>query len=433
MLLERKVWANATTLAWLNAAIACSQDESRHAIYRTISVEFFPAGVQFVATDGHMLFRSWVRYGDIGDLPGRMPDWYERPEDHVVVMDTEKFALGFMRTLNAAVGEDDAEMTMSVDLAEGEPALGEEVSEYVLTLQALGQRLSCKLYDGAFPDWRGLNLGIDPAERLDGLTLAPKLFAAVGKIKGARGVALTFRGEEKAIEFDCGEILNVRGMLMPMRREKEERPKHRPESGEEQLEHETEAPKPRTVVDTVLEHAEALRPKPGSGIDSVTISSGNRSVTLTANGTGEARGVDFEDALASLRTELLRVGFDVPVAAMREWRPEAFKSVGDWAAQVDGASGMPPMPYPAILAPYEGLPADSPVTPDAPTDTEPAQDEWDLGQSAWQQPGTVAAVDGTAPLAETAEKEAQDAEAESATPVAAPKKGRGKRQAQPAD
>lgn len=36
------------------------------------------------------------------------------------------------------------------------------------------------------------------------------------------------------------------------------------------------------IIDGVLDHAEGLRPKKGSGIDSVTVSSGRRSVTLEA-------------------------------------------------------------------------------------------------------------------------------------------------------
>lgn len=217
---EMKVRASDAATAWLNASIAASQDESRTQLYRTLSVEFFRHGVQFIGCDGTMLFRTWVPSIEvIGDEP-EMPEYFEAPEDSIVVMDTDKFAIAFMRTLLGACGDVPFELTMSVDPAprEDEPPLGEEVTEYVLTLHALGQQLTCKLYDGPYPDWRGLQFGLDPAELVDGMVLATRLFASVGKLKNVGGIECEFRGAERAIDFRGTLGSPIRGLLMPMRR-----------------------------------------------------------------------------------------------------------------------------------------------------------------------------------------------------------------------
>lgn len=226
-------------VAWINAAIAMGQDDSRPALYRTLSVEFFRTGIQFVGCDGAMLFRTWVPYSDADDI--EPPHWHDRPEEAVVVSDADKFALGFMKTLVSAVGDLPLPMSFTVEPAEEEEqeALGEDLQPFVLTLQALGQRLSCKLYEGAFPDWRILQLGMDDAERVDGMTLATRLFAAVGKIKGVIGIDCTFRGEDRAIEFSgaIASSAHITGLLMPMKRP--ESAKGRPAS-DDQLEHDTD-------------------------------------------------------------------------------------------------------------------------------------------------------------------------------------------------
>lgn len=233
----RAIWASAGTTAWLNAAIAASQEEVRGPLYRTLSIEFFPTGVQFVGCDGTMLFRTWAPYADIGDLPAPHPEWDEAPEDTVVVSDVDKFAVGFMRTLSSALPDYEVELAIAVEPAEeeAEPPLGEELRTYLLTLAALGQRLSCKLYDGPYPDWRRAQFGLDPAERVDGMRLATRLFRSVGKLIGIAGVDCSFRGDEKAIEISSTSEFgpSLRGILMPMRRlEKPEPPKPPVEQGE---------------------------------------------------------------------------------------------------------------------------------------------------------------------------------------------------------
>jgi hypothetical protein len=218
-----KVRAGEGAQAWVNAAIACSQDDTRRPLYRTLSVEFFRRGVQFVGCDGTMLFRTWAPYSDIGDLGAPHPEVSERPDDAVVVADLDKFALGFMKTLLSALDEDaHNDLTIMVEPYEkpDEPPLGDELERYVLVLHALGQRLTCPLFEGPYPDWRRAQFGLDRAEVVDGMKLAVRLFAAVGKLKGAQGLECSFHGDERAIEIRTTESAeaSIRGMLMPMRR-----------------------------------------------------------------------------------------------------------------------------------------------------------------------------------------------------------------------
>lgn len=240
---ERKVYAHDGAQAWLNAAIACGQNDERPALYRTLRVEFFKNGVQFIGVDGTMLFRTWAPYSDIGDLPAPQPEPDKAPVDAVTVHDTDRFALSFMKTLLAATAGETAqlmELSLSIDPVENEQAaLGSQVQEYVLTLQALGQRLSCKLYDAQFPNWRALKLGLDAAEIVDGMTLAPRLFKAVGQLKGVTGVDCTFLCEQRAILIaSVHGSVPFAGLLMPMRRPTDrQKPEPDPEDGA-QIEHE---------------------------------------------------------------------------------------------------------------------------------------------------------------------------------------------------
>lgn len=240
---ERKVFAHDGALAWLNAAVACGQNKERPVLFRTVRIEFFKSGVQFIGCDGTMLFRTWAPYSDIGDLPAPMPEPEKDPVDAVTVKDSDQFALSFMKTLLGATAGENArilELVFSIDRVDAEqPALGAEVAKYALTLTALGQRLSCELYDGQFPAWRALQLGLKSDEVVEGMTLAPKMFKAVGKLRGVVGVDCTFLGEKKAIEVRAvhGSV-PFAGLLMPMHRPTDrQKPEEPEEDDDDQLEH----------------------------------------------------------------------------------------------------------------------------------------------------------------------------------------------------
>ena len=216
--------AGRAAVAWCNAFLATGDNVDRPVLYRTIAVEFFESGVQFVATSGHLLLRAWCPSQD--DPGAEMPLTEEVPDTAVIVMDTDKFAIGFIKATLAACGAtDDGDvmpLVLSVEPTDTtEPQLGEELASERLTLRAFGQELHCRLYEGEYPNWRGLHFGLDAAELVDGMCLAPRLFALIGKLKGVTGIDCDFHGAERAIEVKTryGDA-SVRGLLMPMRRDK---------------------------------------------------------------------------------------------------------------------------------------------------------------------------------------------------------------------
>lgn len=227
--------AGRAATAWLNAFLAHSEEESRPALCRTLSVEFFREGVQFIGCDGTILLRAWVPAENA--MNEDWPEIEEVPDMSVVVMDPDKFALAFMRTLgSAAGGEGNTHMpvTLAVEpsilLPEGVTvsvetdsplgtALGAAFESKMLTLSAFGQRLHCRLYEAEYPKWRQLQYGLSPAEQVDGMKLALRMFATVGKLKSVSSVDCAFLGATRQINITAkGDGGEVRGLMMPMRR-----------------------------------------------------------------------------------------------------------------------------------------------------------------------------------------------------------------------
>jgi hypothetical protein len=213
------VHAHSAVTAWINAFLAASQDEENHRLYRTLSVEFYEGGIQFIGCDGHALFRAWAPV-EPGDA---WPGDDAQPLHSCVVMDPDGFGIGFMKSLHRVTGEEGhVRDTLTISTAphddEATIALGSEFMTERMTIRACGQRLDLKLYEGGYVNWRGAQLGVEAAERVDGLTLAPKLFQMVGKIKGASAVDLDFFGTTHHVAFRARGEAEVRGLLMPMRR-----------------------------------------------------------------------------------------------------------------------------------------------------------------------------------------------------------------------
>lgn len=235
-----EVRARRAALATLNAFLASGTDDERTQLYRTLGIEVFPTGIQFIGCDGTMLFRTWAPSTGNEDAP--MPRLEESPDCSVVVMDTEKFAQSFMRALLSACVEANefAPLDVVVDRSDlpHEPPLGEPMYRYAITFRALGQELHCRLLDQPFVGWRAAHYGLGPDERVDGMRLSPRLFATAGKLRGVTSLECTFKGDERAIAFEALDGLQVvaRGLLMPMRRfpEKPATPESaKPESAED--------------------------------------------------------------------------------------------------------------------------------------------------------------------------------------------------------
>lgn len=215
--------ARAFATAWCNAFLATSDDPERPALFRTLSLEWLDDGMHMVATNGHALFRSWVGEGE--DRP--WPDTKVAPNRSIVVMDTEGFGIGFMKTLLRVTGDEGREHEqLSISIAKSDEgatlSLGEEfVSERVI-LRACGQRIDLRVYAGEYPKWRQLQFGVDKRELVDTMSVGPKLFKLLGKLIGPTAIDLEFSGHEKAIAFVARTAVSVVpyvvGLIMPMRR-----------------------------------------------------------------------------------------------------------------------------------------------------------------------------------------------------------------------
>lgn len=226
--LEMRVPAHALALAWLNVFSAASKDELRPPLNRTIAIEVFNtlkhSGIQLVATDGVVLFRSFVDANATDDMVSEWPEG--EPQHKLVVVDLEGFGKAFFATLLSVTNDEDRaleQIHLSTSRIEdqGSPAFSPAFTAGRLSLQSCGQRIDLRLYDGHFPNWRRLELGVDAAERVADLLIAPRVLALLGKLKGVNTVDFAFRrGDEKAIDFTARGILtSVRGLVMPMRRE----------------------------------------------------------------------------------------------------------------------------------------------------------------------------------------------------------------------
>lgn len=241
--LSVSVPARGAAEAWLNAFMAASTEEDRPMLYRTLSLEWFEGGLQMIGCDGTAVFRTWTpreltpdEYElarDFADEQKRLdklrewPTLDEAPLGAVVVMDPDGFAKGFMSALlRVTSDEDHANETLMLSTApmddEATLALGAQFASERLTLRACGQRIDLRLYEGAYPNWRKVRLGIEDIERVDGMTIASRIFSLVGKLKGTTAVDLEFYGNARHVAFTARGASEVRGLLMPMRRVKVE-------------------------------------------------------------------------------------------------------------------------------------------------------------------------------------------------------------------
>lgn len=226
--------ARAAAVAWLNSFLAASRDPERPALYKNLSLEFYTSGLHLIGCDGTVLFRCWVGC----DGEAEWPELDEAPVQGVVATDPDGFGVGYMKTLlqvTSAKGHENEELTITTAAGDDEaaPALGDEFQSERLILRSCGQRLDLRLFEGTYPDWRKLDLGMHAIERVDGLTVAPRIMGLVGKLKDVSAVDLDFTGKEKHVRFEArgSGVVAVRGLLMPMRRP--EKPDSKPDLDDE--------------------------------------------------------------------------------------------------------------------------------------------------------------------------------------------------------
>ncbi|MGN6111268.1 MAG: hypothetical protein ACTHU0_39585 [Kofleriaceae bacterium] len=220
--------AKAATVAWQNVFSATGDDEARALLNRTICLEWFPQGIQLIATNGHLLLRAWVAAE--GEERSSWPSSHARPDRSMIVLDTDGFVLSFIRALAKLTSQEGhayETLSLSIENADEEPALGEELEAKVLTLKAAGQRLDCKLLELDYPNWRSVKKLWGLYDRVDGIAISPRLLRIIGSLKGVSRVDLKFSGDDTYVDLEAlpadgvrgGEI---RGFVMPMRRPERE-------------------------------------------------------------------------------------------------------------------------------------------------------------------------------------------------------------------
>jgi hypothetical protein len=213
--------AHVAATAWLNAHSATSKEEDRPTL-RALALEFFPRGVQFIGCDGTVLVRSWVPITD-DDKPADFPTLDEAPSRSICLLDSEGFGASFMKALQRVTSEEgrsfeELSLTIQPNDEGATLALGEQFMTERLVLRACGQRTDLRLYEDAYVDWRKTRLGMEGIERVDSLTVAPRLLALIGKLKGIDAIDLEFYGADKHVAFVGRGLVEVRGILMPMRK-----------------------------------------------------------------------------------------------------------------------------------------------------------------------------------------------------------------------
>jgi hypothetical protein len=207
--------------AWINAFLAASKEESRP-LLRCLSLEVYEhRGVQFVATNGHILFRAWAAINNLHPWP----DLIALPDRQLTVMDPDGFGLGFMRALLRVTGDEDhAAEPLTIASAPADedaaPSFGSEYQTERVTLRSCGQRLDLLVRDEPYPDWRHLKLGMDDLALVEGMKVQPSYLGLIGKLRDVTSVDMTFAGSDRAIWLDIAgeEGYGVKGLLMPLRR-----------------------------------------------------------------------------------------------------------------------------------------------------------------------------------------------------------------------
>lgn len=208
--------------SWLNVSLASGDDEARPVLHKTVLFEVFDTGIQLVATDSFMLIGSFIPTAE-DDLVNPPSD-SEAPDHSYVVVDPDQRMRGLMRHMRkeakaAAKTGEPCDVTVKFESAEraGIPTLDPSLDRVHCVVTAGSERLALPLFEGDYPDWRGV-LGGEP-DPAPSITFAPALIGRFGKLVDIdEGVKFTTTGAETICRFEIrdGESYMFGG-LMPLR------------------------------------------------------------------------------------------------------------------------------------------------------------------------------------------------------------------------
>ncbi len=182
-----EVRARTFARAWLNTALAQSEDEERPALYRATLIELFDTGVRLVTTDSFMLLRSWVPAGiDSFHETISEPGLDEMPEDSIVVVDGDRRVKALMAWLwsSTKAEEKDAPieaLTMfPATLSDPDTPTLMDMDRPGISFVTSNERVTTGLFEGKFPGWRELGMGA--TKKRDGIVLNPVFMARFGQM-----------------------------------------------------------------------------------------------------------------------------------------------------------------------------------------------------------------------------------------------------------
>lgn len=193
-----KLDGGAFASAWLNTALASSDDSNRPALFRTVVVEQYHEryrkGVQLLATDSHLMLGAFVPIegGEADVLP---PTVDEAPTaDEVVVIDVNLRLQALLRyVLKEATMADKegwpgpiVQISIRSNETDAEPTLSPELDRLSFMVETDAERIALPVYEGGFPNWRSmLTNGAHKATKTIGYE--PELLGRFGKLTRVPG------------------------------------------------------------------------------------------------------------------------------------------------------------------------------------------------------------------------------------------------------
>lgn len=207
--------------AWLNTALAASDDDNRPVLFRSVLVEVFDHGVQLISTDSYMLLGTFVPRAEEDLTPPPAMD--EAPNETYVVCDADRRMQGLMRHVIAEAKTAEkhgyaCDVTLEVRSAEHPevPTLDPSMDRAVFVVHTERERLVLPIYEGEFPTWRKLlDVGTDAVEQV---ALSPMLLGRFGKLKAFAGaICFDFDGSDGLISISTTDESYLFGGLMPVR------------------------------------------------------------------------------------------------------------------------------------------------------------------------------------------------------------------------
>lgn len=219
---------NAHTLAkgWRSVAIASGSDKYAPALDHAVFIEQYSNGVRLVATDSTVLLHTWCPTAEAEEeFWYDPPEWDDVPLATAVALDPHGRAKGFLAHAQQLAGDDNAGMIeISLDLGvvveEHEPRIAGLAPTWCILEMRKRERLQLRLYEGEWPNWRALYLGVVPqATAMVALNLevAGRL-AKLAKIHGTTRLGYHFAGPMAMAKVELLEsIPEIHGLVMPCR------------------------------------------------------------------------------------------------------------------------------------------------------------------------------------------------------------------------